>query len=129
MSQKGAEHAMEPSKDGTYRVLTSTMQELEPSDVCRHSYILVGKLSSIKEASNLLRYLKTKFVRFLALQCISSIHISRSVFQFVPLQDFTSHSDINWGGQVSDIDRQLYTKYHLTEDEIAYIERLIKPME
>lgn len=46
VSQTGAEHAMEPSKDGTYRVLTSTMQELEPSDVCTHSYILVGKLSS-----------------------------------------------------------------------------------
>lgn len=55
VSQTGAEHAMEPSKDGTYRVLTSTMQELEPSDVCTHSYILVGKLSSRKEASNLLR--------------------------------------------------------------------------
>lgn len=119
VSQTGAEHAMEPSKDGTYRVLTSTMQELEPSDVCTHSYILVGKLSSRKEASNLLRYLKTKFVRFLALQCVSSIHISRSVFQFVPLQDFSR----SW------TDVELYAKYNLTEDEIAYIERLIKPMD
>lgn len=119
VSQTGAEHAMEPSKDGTYRVLTSTMQELEPSDVCTHSYILVGKLSSRKEASNLLRYLKTKFVRFLALQCISSIHISRSVFQFVPLQNFSRP----W------TDADLYAKYNLTEDEIAYIEKLIKPME
>ena len=119
VSQTGAEHAMEPSKDGTYRVLTSTMQELEPSDVCTHSYILVGKLSSRKEASNLLRYLKTKFVRFLALQCVSSIHISRSVFQFVPLQDFSR----SW------TDVELYAKYNLTEDEIEYIERLIKPMD
>ena len=53
----------------------------------------------------------------------------RDVFQFVPLQDFTSTSDIDWSQSIADIDRQLYAKYGLTDDEIAFIEKMIKPME
>ena len=119
VSQTGAEHAMEPSKDGTFKVLTSTMQVLSASDVCTHSYILIGTFSTREEAENLLQYLKTKFVRFLILQCVSSIHISRSVFRFVPMQDF-SHS---W------TDKDLYAKYNLTNEEIKFIDSLIKPMQ
>lgn len=54
---------------------------------------------------------------------------SNTVYQFVPLQDFTKDSDIDWSKSVEDIDKQLYKKYKLTEEEIAYIESLIKPME
>ena len=46
----------------------------------------------------------------------------------IPLQDFTSKSDIDWSQSVTDIDRQLYAKYGLTEDEISFIESMIKPM-
>lgn len=53
----------------------------------------------------------------------------RDVFQFVPLQDFTSTSDIDWSQSISGIDRQLYAKYRLTDDEIAFIEKMITPME
>jgi len=119
VSQTGAEHAMEPSSDGKYRVLTSSMQAIGPKDVCTHSYILIGPFDRKEEADNLLGYLKTRFVRFLLLQCVSSIHISRATFQFVPLQDFSKP----W------TDEELYTKYGLTEDEIAFIESMIKPME
>lgn len=119
ISQTGAEHAMEPSNDGKYRVLTSSMKAIGKDDVCTHSYILACKFKTIKEAENLVTYLKTNFVRFLILQCISSIHISRSVFYFVPLQDF-SHP---W------TDEMLYKKYGLTEEEIAFIESMIRPME
>ncbi len=129
ISQTGAEHAMEPSKDGTFRVLTSTMQILDKEDVCTHSYILIGKFEDRKEAQNLLNYLKTCFVRFLILLCVSSIHISRATFTFVPLQDFTSSSDIDWTQSISNIDKQLYKKYNLSEDEIAFIEKMIKPMD
>ena len=48
--------------------------------------------------------------------------------QFVPLQDFTSDSDIDWNKTIPEIDQQLYKKYKLTEEEIAFIERMIKPM-
>lgn len=52
-----------------------------------------------------------------------------SVFRFVPLQDFTSSSDIDWSKPIPDIDRQLYAKYGLTESEQNFIESMIKPME
>ena len=119
VSQTGAEHAMEPSSDGKYRVLTSSMQAIGPKDVCTHSYILIGPFNRKEEADNLLGYLKTRFVRFLLLQCVSSIHISRATFQFVPLQDFSKP----W------TDAELYAKYGLTDEEIAFIESMINPME
>lgn len=47
----------------------------------------------------------------------------------VPLQDFTPNSDINWNKPIADIDRQLYKKYNLSEEEIAFIESKVKAME
>ena len=44
------------------------------------------------------------------------------------MQDFTEGSDIDWSKSVAEIDRQLYSKYGLTEEEIAFIESMIKPM-
>ena len=67
-------------------------------------------------------------MRFLLLQSLSSIHIAKSSFRFVPIQDFTGNSDIEWNKTVSEIDQQLYAKYHLTDEEIAFIEKMIKPM-
>ena len=52
-----------------------------------------------------------------------------SVYEFVPMQDFTSSSDIDWSKSVAEIDQQLYAKYGLDESEIAFIESKIKPME
>ena len=52
-----------------------------------------------------------------------------SVFSFVPVQDFTSDSDIDWDKSISEIDAQLYAKYGLTDEEINFIESMIKPME
>ena len=46
-----------------------------------------------------------------------------------PLRDFISTSDIDWSQSISDIDRQLYAKYGLSDEEIAFIEKMIKPME
>ena len=53
----------------------------------------------------------------------------RDVFQFVPLRDFISTFDIDWSQSIADIDRQLYAKYGLSDEEIAFIEKMIKPME
>ncbi len=50
-------------------------------------------------------------------------------FEYVPIQDFTSSSDIDWSQSVVNIDNQLYRKYDLTQEEINYIEKTIKPME
>lgn len=65
---------------------------------------------------------------FLLLQSLVSMNISRNNFRFVPLQDFTDKSDIDWGKSVSEIDQQLYTKYGLSEDVISFIESMIKPI-
>lgn len=73
-------------------------------------------------------YLKTKFFRYLLLQALASMNISRGNFRFVPLQDFTVQSDIDWNKSISEIDQQLYDKYGLSEEEIAFIEGKIKEM-
>lgn len=57
---------------------------------------------------------------------VSSINLSPDKFQFIPLQNFTERSDINWNNNISDIDKQLYIKYDLSREEIAFIEKMIK---
>ena len=116
ISQTSAEHAGEPSKDGKFRVLTTSMKIMEPGDVCTHSYIFAGPLKSKIEAENVLLYLQTKFARFLLLQAVTSIHISRSTFVFVPLLDFSKE----WS------DKLLAEKYGITNEEIDYINSFIK---
>ena len=128
LSQTGAEHAGEPSKDGTFRVLSSSMRVLVPNEVCTHSYILIGPFKSPELALNAEKYIKTKFVRFLILQAVASIHISKSTFLFVPLQNFSTQSDIKWEAKIEEIDQQLYNRYGLNEDEICFIESKIKEM-
>lgn len=66
-----------------------------------------------------IKYLSTRFVRYLILQSVSSIHLTKEKFKFVPIQDFSRA----W------TDADLYAKYELTEEEIAFIESMIKPME
>ena len=55
--------------------------------------------------------------------------INKDAFQFVPLQDFTPASDIDWSRSIPEIDQQLYRKYGLDETEIAFIESHVKEME
>lgn len=57
------------------------------------------------------------------------MNISKGNFRFVPIQDFTPQSDIDWTQSIADIDKQLYRKYKLDEDEIEFIEKMIKPMD
>lgn len=112
------EHAGEPDKDGFFKVL-ATIKLLKPSEVCTDSYIVAGSYEREDEARNLESYLKTKFARFLVLQAAASINLSKATYSFVPLQDF-SHP---W------TDEMLYKKYGLSDEEIAFIESMIRPME
>lgn len=111
-------HAGETDSEGQVKVF-STLCAIGPNEVCTDTYIIIGRYKEKSEAENLLSYLKTKFARFLVLQTITSINITRNNYQFVPLQDF-SHP---W------TDEMLYKKYGLTDDEIAFIESMIRPME
>lgn len=59
----------------------------------------------------------------------SSLNISTETFSLIPLQDFTDKLDIDWSKSVAEIDKQLYKKYNLTQEEIDFIEKTVKPME
>lgn len=128
ISKVTSEHAGEPDKTGKFKVI-STLRLLEPNEVCTFSYFLIGCYDNKAEANNLMSYLKTKFVRFVLLQSVSSINLSKDKFINIPLQDFTNKSDINWSKSVAEIDKQLYNKYNLTQEEIDFIEKTVKPME
>ena len=103
----------------------------EPNSVSTETFLVIGADLSLNETSstNLCIYLRTKFVRFLNSLAKISQHGTSKTYRFVPLQDFTAKSDIDWSKSVADIDKQLYVKYGLTEAEIAFIESMIKPME
>lgn len=103
----------------------------EPGTICTESYMLIGvnlELDKVK-SNNLIIYLKTKFSRFLHSLAKASQDATSKTYRFVPLQNFTSTSDIDWSKSVAEIDKQLYAKYGLTDEEIAFIEEKIKPME
>lgn len=110
-------------------VLPKTMRILPIGQACSVTYLCIGATNNKDNAENLLKYIKTRFVRFLIKQAISGINISSKSFMFVPLQDFTSSSDIDWSQSIADIDKKLYKKYNLTDAEISYIESTIKPMD
>ena len=73
--------------------------------------------------------MSTKFFRTLVGIRKQDQGAGRDVYRFVPLQDFTSSSDIDWSLSIAEIDAQLYKKYGLSDEEIAFIEKMIKPME
>ncbi|MCM1201701.1 MAG: Eco57I restriction-modification methylase domain-containing protein [Bacteroides fragilis] len=129
ISQTSGEHAGEPSKDGRFRVLTSSMKVMYPNEACTHSYIYLSPFENEKSAEYALKYMKTRFVRFLILQALTSIHLTKATFVFVPMQDFSKSSDVEWESSILDIDKQLYKKYGLSEEEIAFIESKVKEME
>ena len=95
--------------------------------MCTQSYLVGGAFAEAAEAANYMAYLKTKFVRFLMLQTITSQDLSPEKFMFVPSQDFSANSDIDWTQDTAAIDKLLYRKYNLTEEETALIENTIKP--
>ena len=74
------------------------------------------------------QYMRTQFVRFLLGSILLTQNIVRDKFRYIPDQDFTAGSDIDWSKSVEEIDAQLYAKYHLSDEEIAFIESMIKPM-
>lgn len=93
------------------------------------TFISIGAFETNYEANALLKYIKSKFSRCMLGVLKVTQDNKKSVWRFVPQQDFTSKSDIDWTNSIQEIDKQLYAKYALTEEEIAFIEEKIKPME
>ena len=92
------------------------------------TFLSIGKFASAQEASACLKYVKSKFARCMLGTLKATQHNPKNTGTNVPLQDFTSNSDIDWSKSVAEIDAQLYAKYGLSEDEISFIESMIKPM-
>lgn len=104
-------------KDG-YKVTTSS-RILYPDEIHTESYLLLHGFKTLKEAENFASYMALKFPRFMMKHTLSSMNISTQNFAFVPFLDY-SHA---W------TDEMLYERYNLSEDEIEYVESLIRPME
>jgi hypothetical protein len=100
----------------------------EPKTCCTYTFLQVGAFSSKYEADNCLRYLKSKLTRALLGTLKITQNNSSDVWKNVPLQDFTKKSDIDWLKSISEIDQQLYKKYQLSPEEIAFIEDNVQPM-
>lgn len=92
------------------------------------SFIGIGSFDTEYEATAAMKYVKSKFARCLLGILKITQDNDREVWRCIPLQNFTPTSDIDWSASVADIDRQLYHKYSLTEEEIAFIETKVKEM-
>lgn len=92
------------------------------------SFISIGAFETLGEAEALLKYVKSKFARALLGILKITQHVTPEKWKYVPLQNFTSSSDIDWSKSVHEIDLQLYEKYGLDENEIEFIESHVKEM-
>lgn len=99
-----------------------------PDTAFTQTYISIGTFDSEEEAVNLSKYLKTRLCRALLYVLKVTQDNLPAVWRFIPKQNFTKTSDINWGQSVSEIDNQLYRKYNLTDDEIRFLEEHVKEM-
>jgi len=99
-----------------------------PGEGATDTFINIGILESEKDAQAVINYIKTKFLRALLGVKKATQHTPRSVWDTIPLQDFTPNSDIDWSKSVAEIDQQLYKKYDLSDEEIDFIETHVKEM-
>ena len=88
ISKVTSEHAGEPDKNGKFTVI-STIKVLQPGEVCTDSYLVAFASSSEVKTKNFAKYACTKFFRFLLLQAVSSINLSKDKFQFIPMIDLS----------------------------------------
>lgn len=107
--------------------LTSTVVS-EPEVAATETFISIGAFDTEYEANSLLKYVSSKFSRALLGVLKITQHLTPALWKFVPIQDFTPSSDIDWSKSIHEIDLQLYRKYGLDENEINFIETHVKEM-
>lgn len=120
-----------PKSNGTGALgeVLSTPLIGQPSVGHTETFISIGCFETEQEAAALLKYVKSKFARILLGILKTTQDNPPDKWRFIPVQDFTSGSDIDWSKPVSEIDQQLYSKYKLNEDEINFIEDNAKEMD
>ena len=102
----------------------------EPNSIVTETYLVIGgELElDIDSCKKIEKYLKTKFVRFLISIAKANQNGTRITYKFVPMQDFTENSDIDWSKSINNIDEQLFDKYNLSVEEREHIKKSIKDM-
>ncbi|MFR9620665.1 MAG: DEAD/DEAH box helicase, partial [Rikenellaceae bacterium] len=120
-----------PKSNGTGAMgeVLSTPIVGEPETGFTQSFIGIGAFDTLSESEAAMKYIKSKFARTMLGVLKVTQDNSREVWKYVPMQNFTQTSDIDWSKPIKEIDSQLYKKYNLTPDEITFIESTIKPME
>ena len=108
-----------PGGDDYPHAIVSQPIVAEPNSACTETYLVIKDFDTKEQCDNLVSYIKTKFFRFMMSLMKNTQNIAKASYSFVPLQDF-SHP---W------TDAMLYEKYSLTDDEITFIESMIRPME
>ena len=119
-----------PSANGSGAIgeVLSTPLVGEPLVGYTQSFIGIGAFDTREEAEASMKYVKSKFARTMLGILKITQHNPPEKWKYVPLQDFTVNSDIDWSQSVAGIDRQLYAKYGLDEREIEFIETHVKEM-
>lgn len=113
---------------GALGEVLSTPIIAKPKEGYTQTFIGIGAFDERQCAENALKYIKSKFLRtMLGILKITQDN-NRETWRMVPIQDFTSSSDIDWSRQISEIDQQLYAKYGLDQTEIAFVESHVKEM-
>ena len=92
------------------------------------TYIGIGNVDTQEEAEAILKYVKTKFARTMLGILKVTQNNAKPTWAYVPLQDFTSSSDIDWSKSIAEIDEQLFDKYGLDEQERNFIRTKVKEM-
>ena len=100
----------------------------DKNTICTETFLAIAPFKSQLEAKNTIKYMETKFFRFMV-GMRKLKNMTRDTYQFVPVQNFSSSSSIDWNKSIHEIDLQLYKKYGLTREEIDFIETMIRPME
>ena len=118
LSKASYDHGGQPDKEGKRRIFAK-IEVLAPGTVCTETYLIIGPFDDEETASNAASYLRTRFCRFLVSTILLTQNVSKDKFKFVPVQDFSEP----W------TDEKLYAKYGLTEEEIEFIESMVRPME
>lgn len=90
-----------------------------PGELCTETFLEIGSFDTRIEAENVMSYLSTKFFRCLVGIKKQTQDATKHVYRYVPMQDFSKP----W------TDEELYKKYNLSQEEIDFIESMIKPME
>lgn len=114
--------------NGTFGETISQPEIEGPGVGHTETFISIGKFENRNSAENVLKYISTKFARTLLSILKVTQNGNKPVWKYVPMQDFTASSDIDWSKSVHEIDLQLYKKYGLDEQEINFIESHVKEM-